>query len=170
MFPRAIPRQILGCTPGNPDTQSASRTGQAISVEEPVVPKKRIRSLSLFAYAYLVVPKQAESRLDAIRAIIERENKAAEGAARIWTGRLVQENRITHILIVSDSSEQNLNVNRLLEIELKRMKAEFFLTNPMAIPGSPEELAGADAHSGNGRAKLLPPKILHPPIPQSETP
>jgi len=131
-------------------------------VEEPVVPKKRIRSLSLFAYAYLVVPKQAESRLDAIRAIIEGENKAAERAARIWTGRLVQENRITHILIVSDSTEQNLDINRLLETELKRMKAEFFLTNPMAIPGSVEEFAGTEAHSGNGRAKLLPPKIPQP--------
>jgi hypothetical protein len=134
-------------------------------VEEPVVPKKRIRSLSLFAYAYLVVPKQAESRLEAIRAIIERENAAAEGAARLWTGRLVQENRITHILIVSDSSEQNLDINRLLESELKRMRAEFFLTNPMAIPGSLEEFAGTDAHSGNGRAKLLPPKIAQPGTP-----
>ena len=122
--------------------------------------QKRIRSLSLFAYAYVVV--QAESRLHAIRTIIERENKAAEGAARIWTGRLVQENRITHILIVSDNLEQNLDVNRLLESELKRMKAEFFLTNPMAIPGSLEEFTGADAHSGNGRAKLLPLKIAQP--------
>ena len=133
------------------------------------MPKKRVRSLNLFAYAYLVVPKQAESRLDGIRAIIERENTAAEGAARIWTGRLVQENRITHILVVSDSSEQDLDINRLLETELKRMKAEFFLTNPMAIPGSLEEFAGADAH-GNGRAKLLPPKIPQPPITQPETP
>jgi hypothetical protein len=131
-------------------------------VKEPVVPKKRIRPLSLFAYAYLVVPAQAESRLEAIRTIIERENTAAEGAARIWTGRVVQENRITHILIVSDNSEQNLDINRLLESELKRMKAEFFLTNPMAIPGSLEEFAGTDAHSGNGRAKLLPPKIAQP--------
>ena len=134
------------------------------------MPKKRIRSLSLFAYAYLVVPAQAESRLDAIRTIIERENKAAEGAARIWTGRLVQENRITHILVVSDSSEQNLDINRLLETELKRMKAEFFLTNPMAIPGSLEEFAGTEDHSGNGRANLLPPKIPQPPITQPETP
>ncbi len=88
----------------------------------------------LWAYAYLVVPPQPGNRLEAIRMILEQENVAARAAPHIWTGRLIREERITQILIVSDSPVQNGAVNRRLEAELMQMKAAFFLTEPMAIP------------------------------------
>ena len=106
---------------------------------------------SLWAYAYLIVPPQTKNRLKMIRAMVDDENSAALAGARIWTGRLVQERRITHILIVSDGPEQNRGINERLEAELKRLQAEFFLTEPMAIGGDPEGIAGPDASAGNRR-------------------
>jgi hypothetical protein len=97
---------------------------------------------SLWAYAYLIVPPQPKNRLELLRGIVEGENSAAEGDARIWTGKLVLEERITNILIVSDSPEQNRGVNLRLEAELKRLKAEYFLTKPMTVPSPPEGLGG----------------------------
>jgi len=111
---------------------------------------------SLWAYAYLVVPPQSKSRLSALRSIVDHENSAAERGVRTWNGRIVPEKRITHILIVSDSPEQNRGINQKLEAELNRIKAQFFLTNPMALPDFPDGMTESDAPPGNGRAALLP--------------
>jgi hypothetical protein len=111
---------------------------------------------SLWAYAYLIVPPQSRTRLSTIKRIVDHENAAAEGGVHIWTGRIVLEKRITHILIVSDSPEQNRGINQKLEVELNRIKAEFFQTNPMTIPDYPDGIAEPDAHAGNGRTALLP--------------
>ena len=110
---------------------------------------------ALWAYAYLIVPPQPRSRLERIGAIIDGENLSAEGEARIWTGRLVLERRITHILVVSDSPEQSRAVNRHLEAELTRIGADFSLTTPMEIPGDREAVAVARSRGGNGRSTRL---------------
>jgi len=74
-----------------------------------------------------------EDRLDAIRTLLEHEHSEAMGEARTWTGKLVCEKRVTHILVVSDSPDQRREVNRLLEGRLTQLKAGFSLTLPMAL-------------------------------------
>ena len=110
---------------------------------------RRHSSSSLWAYAYLIAAPRSRSGLSTIRSIVDHESEAARGEARVWTGRLVRERRITHLLIVSDGPQQNLAVNQRLEAELNGLKAEFVLTESMAIGGEP------------------PPEELVPPIYQS---
>lgn len=97
--------------------------------------EKARRSLpkTLWAYAYEIVPPQAQDRLGAIRTVLAKEHSEARRAARTWTGRLVCEPQVTHILVVSDSPEQSREVNRRLEGRLKQLKAEFSLTVPLAL-------------------------------------
>jgi hypothetical protein len=110
---------------------------------ERTVPSQRRRlPTRLWAYAYTIVPAQPEDRLDPIRTIVDAEGLAGPDAARVWSGRLVLEPETTHILIVSDSPAQHLAVNHKLETELRRLEADFVMTEPMAIPGEPADLEG----------------------------
>ena len=88
---------------------------------------------TIWAYAYEIVPPQPEDRLRAIKALLDDEHSAARRAARTWAGSVVLEQQMTHILVVSDSPEQNHEVNARLEAELKELKAGFSLTAPMAV-------------------------------------
>lgn len=116
--------------------------------------EKALRSppKTLWAYAYEIVPPQAEDQLNAIRTLLEKEHSEAERAARTWTGKLVCEQHVTHILVVSDSPDQRREVNRRLEGRLKQLKAEFSLTVPMA-------LADDEAPSPGGGAAVLKPGV-----------
>ena len=114
------------------------------------ITRRRPRS-NLWAYAYLILPRQTSNRLTTVRTMVAGENAAAERDARIWTGRLVLERRITHLLIVSDSPEQKRGINRRLASELRRLKAEFFLTRPMAIRGYAELIRAPISGVANGR-------------------
>ena len=105
---------------------------------------------SLWAYAYLILPPQRRNRLTTIRVLIEGEIAAARGEGRIWAGRMVLERRITHLLIVSDDPGQKRGINRRLALELKRLKAEYFLTRPMAIHGGVDEDAAPPSAVSNG--------------------
>ena len=40
---------------------------------------------------------------------------------RVWAGRMVREQRVTHIMVVSDSPDQTLEVNRRLESRLEEI-------------------------------------------------
>jgi len=79
------------------------------------------------------VPPQAGELLDDIRTILEKEHAAAGRAARTWTGRVVRAQQVTHILVVSDSPDQDRGVNRRLEGLLNQANASFSLTAPMAV-------------------------------------
>ena len=121
------------------------------------MPTTRRRSpSSLWAYAYMIVPPLPRSRLTTVRAILDAHHAAAEGGARVWTGRLVLETRITCILIVSDSSEQNHGTNARLEAELRQLNAQFLITQPLAIPGDPEGIPVPEATNGD-RVHAAPP-------------
>lgn len=87
----------------------------------------------LWAYAYRIVPPPAEHELGALQSLLNHEHAAALGRARTWTGKLVREQRVTHILVVSDSLDQHREINRLLEERLKRGHGAFSLTAPMSI-------------------------------------
>ena len=57
----------------------------------------------------------------------------AKTRARTWQGRLVAEEHVTHILVVSDSPEQDLEANHRVEAELRDLEAGFSVTVPMAL-------------------------------------
>ena len=88
----------------------------------------------MWAYVYEIVPPQAENALSKLRTLLDQENAAAERGGGTWVGRLVLEQGITRILIVSDSPQQDREVNRRLEAALKQLEAGFSITVPMALP------------------------------------
>ena len=92
------------------------------------LPKK-----GLWAYAYEIVPPQPEDRLRSINALLDRERAEARNGARTWESRVVVEDHITHILVVSDSPQQDREVNRRVEAELRDLSAGFSITAPMAV-------------------------------------
>lgn len=113
--------------------------------------EKERRSLPkvLWAYAYEIVPPQGEDQLNAIRTLLEKAHSEAQRAARTWTGKLVCEQQVTHILVVSDSPDQRREVNRRLEGRLKQVKAGFSLTVPMALADDEAPSPGAERPSLN---------------------
>jgi len=86
---------------------------------------------AVWAYAYQIVPPQPEGRLRALQTLLDHERTDAQSGARTWEGRLVLEQQVTHILIVSDSPDLDLAANRRLETELRRLKAGFAITAPL---------------------------------------
>lgn len=99
---------------------------------------------TIWAYGYEISPPLARDLLDSIEALVDDERSSARLDARTWEGRLVVEEQVTHILVVSDTPDQDLVVNRKLEAELKRMKAGFSITVPLAVsnPAGPTPSGG----------------------------
>jgi hypothetical protein len=50
-----------------------------------------------------------------------------------WSGRLVREQRVTHILVVSDSPEADGEINERLEAGLGELHAAFARSAPMLV-------------------------------------
>lgn len=88
---------------------------------------------TLWAYAYEIVPPKVDGQMKAIRALLEEEHLKARSAARTWAGRLVSEQQVTHILVVSDSPDQGTEFNRQIEKRLKDLRASFTLGLPAAV-------------------------------------
>jgi hypothetical protein len=109
--------------------------------------KGRPESKTRWAYAYRIVPPQAEDQLRAIQTLLDREHSEARRGARTWEGRFVHEEQITHILVVSDSPDQDREVNRRLGVALNELKAGFLLTAPMAVADD------APHHAGSARPR-----------------
>jgi hypothetical protein len=101
----------------------------------------------VWAYAYQILPPQAEDRLHSIKTILDQENADAQRTAKTWAGRVVVEQQVTHILVVSDSPEQNHDVNRRLEAKLQELHAGFSMTVPIAVV---DDLATADSAAPEG--------------------
>lgn len=102
--------------------------------------KKRVQPPKpIWAYAYELVPPQTEERLHQIKRVLDREHTVAKRDARTWASSVVVESQITHILVVSDTPEQNLEVNLALEAKLKELDAAFSLTAPMVVAADPIE-------------------------------
>lgn len=88
---------------------------------------------SMWAYGYAINPSLARDRLSAIESLLDEEHSNEKSGGRTWRGRLVVEEQVTHILVVSDSPDQDLDVNHRLEAELQRMEAGFSVTTPLMI-------------------------------------
>lgn len=86
-----------------------------------------------WAYGYKIVPPQSEDRLETIKTLLEDEHAEAKRRDRTWAGRVVLEEQVTHIMVVSDTPAQNREVNRRLEAALTSLKVGYTLTVPLAI-------------------------------------
>lgn len=92
---------------------------------------------AVWAYAYEIMPPQTQDRLDAIKALLDQEEEEARTGARTWQSRLVAEEHVTHILVVSDSPTQDLEVNRRVEAALRALDMGFSVTAPMPVEDEP---------------------------------
>lgn len=110
----------------------------------------------VWAYAYQILPPQAEDRLHTIKTLLDKENADAQRAARTWAGRVVVEQQVTHILVVSDSPEQDHAVNRRLEAKLQELNAGFSMTVPIAVVGEPAVTAEPAVTPTAGAAETVP--------------
>jgi hypothetical protein len=99
-----------------------------------MVSKKRSQlPKTIWAYAYHIIPPQIAGRLRTIKTLLDHEHADAQGGGQTWVGRMVLEQQITHILVVSDSPEQSCEANRRLEAALKELKVEFSIGAPMVV-------------------------------------
>lgn len=110
---------------------------------------------TVWAYAYQIVPPQPEHRLHALRSLLDHERAQAQLAAHTWEGRFVHEQQVTHILVVSDSPELALEANQRVEAELRRLKAGFAVTAPLAVDDQAVAGEGAADAGQAGRTGAL---------------
>jgi hypothetical protein len=89
----------------------------------------------IWAYGYEITPPLPVDRLRAIEGLVSEEQAHAKLARRTWQGRLVVDEQVTHILVLSDTADQDLSVNRRLEAELKRLDAGFLVTPAVVFAG-----------------------------------
>ena len=90
----------------------------------------------LWAYAYDITLPDSEERLRTIQDLLDLEHLEARNGARTWGGQVVLEPQVTRILVVSDSPAQDRDVNGRLEAELKKLKAIFAISVPLAVGGA----------------------------------
>ena len=98
-----------------------------------MVPKQRPRASKSWAYAYQLNPPQPEPRLAKVKTLLRRARLAAQRDGRLWTGQIVVEAHITHILIVTDAPDEVGAVDRAIDAELKRLKMGFAITRPARV-------------------------------------
>lgn len=91
--------------------------------------------VTLWAYTYQIVPRQTRSQLRTVRALLDQEHSSAKNASGTFAGRLIVGAQVTRILIVSDCPERSCEVNQRLETELRQLRAEFSVSEPVALPG-----------------------------------
>lgn len=118
-----------------------------------IAKRLRRRAQARWVYAYELNPPQPEPRFRKIRALLRRAQLAAQRGGRLWTGRIVVETNITHILVVTDNPGQVHDVDRAIEGELKLLNMDFALTGParFALPSAkPSRLALRKPARGNG--------------------
>ena len=98
-----------------------------------MIPKRRPRASKSWAYAYQLTPPQPEPRLAKVKTLLRRARLAAQRDGRLWTGQIVMEAHITHILVVTDAPEELRAVDRAIDAELKRLKMGFAITRPARV-------------------------------------
>lgn len=90
---------------------------------------------TIWAYGYEISPPMPPSRLRSLEKLLDDEQSSAKLEARTWSSRFVVDERVTHILVVSDSADQGLDINRKLESELARLQAAYSVTPPVPLSG-----------------------------------
>lgn len=102
-------------------------------MKSPMTDNKRDPIQTLWTYAYQIEPPQVEDRLSSVLKLLAVEHVQARREAHRWVGRVVTEERITHILVVSDSPEHSREINDRVEAELRKLRVTFSITAPMQV-------------------------------------
>lgn len=95
--------------------------------------KYDVPARSLWLYGYELAPPVLRDRMGGIQDVLDVGRSEAERAGRIWEGRFVNGDHITHILVVSGTPAQDLDVNHRLEAELARLDAGFSVTASLEV-------------------------------------
>lgn len=90
-------------------------------------------AVTLWAHTYQIVPRQTRRQMRAVRALLDEEHSAAVGESGTFAGRLIVGRQLTRILIVSDCPDRSCAANRRLESELKELRAEFTVSEPVLL-------------------------------------
>ncbi|MCJ7630694.1 MAG: hypothetical protein MUO50_20140 [Longimicrobiales bacterium] len=90
---------------------------------------------TLWAYGYEIIPPGGDDLMKEIGSLLSEEHENAKRTKRVWAGRLVREQRVTHIMVVSDSPDQTGEVDHRIKSGLERLKAAYSLSAPMAVAG-----------------------------------
>ena len=98
-----------------------------------MVSKQRPQAPESWAYAYQLDPPQPEPRFAKVKVLLRRARLAALRDGRLWTGQIVVEAHITHILVVTDAPHEVRAVDRAIAAELKRLKMDFAITGPARV-------------------------------------
>lgn len=87
----------------------------------------------LWAYAYQFSPPLAADQLHEVRLLLKAEHRATRDTDATWVGRFIADERIAHLLVVSDSPDVNREVNRRIEMALRSLDASFSVTASLAV-------------------------------------
>ena len=98
-----------------------------------MAPKQRPRTPDRWAYAYQLDPPQPEPRFAKVKLLLRRAGQAAQRVGRLWTGQIIMEAHITHILVVTDDPDEVRAVDQAIDAELKRLKMGFAITGPARV-------------------------------------
>jgi len=93
----------------------------------------------LWAYAYDITLPEPEVHLPTIQELLERRRAEAVAHARKWAAQVVVDPQVTRILVVSDSPEQDQEINRSIEAELATSNATWVVTEPMEVAGDDDD-------------------------------
>jgi hypothetical protein len=100
---------------------------------------------TLWAYGYEIIPPQGDDLMKEIGTLLSEEYENAKRTKRVWAGRMVREQRVTHIMVVTDSPDQTGGVNHRIESRLERLKAGYSLSAPLAVADEdPAQTPGPD--------------------------
>ena len=122
-----------------------------------MAPKQRPRAPERWAYAYQLDPPQPEPLFAKVKMLLRRARLAARRDGRLWTGQMVKDAHITHILVVTDAPDEAHAVDRAIDAELKRLKMGFAITGPawVSLPGvKPGRRAPKKPARSSGRSRL----------------
>ncbi len=98
-----------------------------------MAPKQRPRAPERWAYAYQLNPPQPEPRFAKVKRLLRRAGQAAQREGRLWTGQIIMEAHITHILVVTDDPHEVRTIDQAIDAELKRLKMDFAIKGPARV-------------------------------------
>jgi hypothetical protein len=114
----------------------------------------------IWAYTYRLTPPQSAARLRKVKALLVQEHREAVLREGTWEGRMVVDERVAHILVLSDSPDLGRDVNKRLEAEFRAIDSGFAVTVPFAVNGNAPhpgaEAADADGSVVGGPATAAP--------------
>ena len=88
---------------------------------------------TIWAYAYRLSPPLPPSKLRHLNEVLERERTAARERNGKWEARFVTDERVAHILVLTDSPDLNRDANKRIEAALHVIDARYSLTVPLAV-------------------------------------